>query len=71
MGWGGFQFARFMGGADFRISRVFGVGPFVDLSMATYTRQTTEIDGVSVKADITESAVHEWLTFGVRFVFFP
>ncbi len=61
---GGFEFARFMGGVDFRVTRVFGVGPFVDLSMATFS---TASNG----ATITEKGTHEWLTLGVRFVFFP
>jgi hypothetical protein len=71
VGWGGFQFARFMGGADFRINRVFGVGPFVDLSMGTYTKVNVDTGSTTTKGDITETALHEWLTFGVRFVFFP
>lgn len=61
---GGFEFARFMGGADFRVSRVFGVGPFVDLSMATYSSGSNG-------ATIQNTATHEWLTLGARFVFFP
>jgi hypothetical protein len=68
VGFGGFEFARFMGGADFRINKVFGVGPFVDLSMATYSSFS---DGDGNNLDITETATHEWLTLGVRFVFFP
>jgi hypothetical protein len=69
--WGGFQFARLMGGADFRINRVFGVGPFVDLAMGSYSTENIDTGTVSSKTDIAESAVHSWLTFGVRFVFFP
>jgi hypothetical protein len=67
LGLGGFQFARFMGGVDFRVTRVFGVGPFVDLAMASYG---TSNDG-SVSVDIPETRTHQWLTLGVRFVFFP
>jgi len=67
IGWGGFEFARFMAGADFRINRVFGVGPFVDLSMATYSTFNDGSNSVSV----TETGTHEWLTLGARFVFFP
>lgn len=63
----GFEFARFMAGVDFRVHRVFGVGPFVDLSMASFNRMS---DG-SNSATITDSATHSWLTFGARFVFFP
>jgi hypothetical protein len=66
-GFSGFEFARFMAGVDFRITRVFGVGPFVDLSMASYG---TYNDG-STSRTIPETATHEWLTLGARFVFFP
>jgi hypothetical protein len=61
---GGFEFARLMGGVDFRLTRVFGVGPFVDLSMATYSSGS---NGVTIQ----DTAMHQWLTFGARFVFFP
>jgi len=60
---GGFEFARLMGGVDFRLTRVFGVGPFVDLSMATYSSTSS--------GSIPETAMHQWLTLGARFVFFP
>ena len=63
----GFEFARFMGGVDFRVSRVFGVGPFIDLSMASYSK----FDNGSQSVSIDDTAVHEWLTLGARFVFFP
>jgi len=68
VGWGGFEFARLMGGADFRINRIFGVGPFVDLSLGTYSTFT---DQYSKSSSVEKTAVHEWLTLGVRFVFFP
>ncbi|HET7538937.1 MAG TPA: hypothetical protein VFK05_03670 [Polyangiaceae bacterium] len=68
VGWGGFEFARFMGGADFRINKIFGVGPFVDLSMASFS---TFSDTQSNSHDINQTGIHEWLTLGVRFVFFP
>lgn len=67
IGFGGFEFARLMGGVDFRVTRVFGVGPFVDLSMAKYGT----INNGNNSADIPETAIHEWLTLGARFVFFP
>lgn len=63
----GFEFARFMGGADLRLTRVFGVGPFVDLSLASFST----LDTGSVSFDIRKTAVHEWLTFSARFVFLP
>jgi hypothetical protein len=67
VGYAGFEFARIMAGVDFRVNRVFGVGPFFDLAMGQYST----ISQGSVSQDITASATHEWLTFGARFVFFP
>jgi hypothetical protein len=63
----GFEFARFMAGVDFRVQRVFGVGPFVDLSLASFS---TEGDG-STRINITDTSTHAWLTLGARFVLFP
>ena len=67
IGYGGFEFARLMAGVDFRVTRVFGVGPFVDLSMATYSSESLG----SQSRSIDNTATHEWLTLGARFVFFP
>jgi hypothetical protein len=64
---GGLQFARLMGGVDFRLNRVFGVGPFVDLSFGRYS----SVKSGSVSTDISPTVTHEWLTLGARFVFFP
>jgi hypothetical protein len=48
-------------------TRIFGVGPFVDLSMASFSTRET----VSVSDDMPRTGRHEWVMFGVRFVFFP
>jgi hypothetical protein len=73
LGYSGFEFARIMAGVDFRVNRVFGVGPFFDLSMGQYsTISQTDTSGVaSTNQNIAGTATHEWLTFGARFVFFP
>jgi len=67
VGFSGFEFARLMAGVDFRITRVFGVGPFIDLSLAQYTSEKVG----SQSATLDNTATHEWLTLGARFVFFP
>jgi hypothetical protein len=67
IGYGGFEFARLMAGVDFRVTRVFGVGPFVDLSLAQYTSENVG----SQSATLQNTAMHQWLTLGARFVFFP
>ncbi len=66
-GLGGVQFARLSGGVDFRLSRTFGVGPFLDYSLGKYSSFSIG----SNSQDIADRATHGWLTIGARFVFFP
>ena len=63
----GFEFARLSGGVDFRISRVFGIGPFIDLSLARYSTFHDGNDDI----ELTNKATHQWLTLGARAVIFP
>jgi hypothetical protein len=72
---GGFEFAHFMAGLDFRLTRVVGIGPFADFAIGQYSRTSSEttINGVTVKSDgdIQNTALHEWLTIGAKFTIFP
>jgi hypothetical protein len=69
----GLEFAHFMAGLDFRLSRAFGLGPFLGFSLGQYSRYHLEGFGSNVTqdGDIAEKALHEWLTLGLRTVFFP
>ena len=67
IGFAGVELARFGAGVDFRLTKIFGLGPFVELSMGNYS----SISAGDLTADIAHTAMHEWLTFGARFVFFP
>jgi hypothetical protein len=68
----GLEFAHLMGGIDFRLSRVFGIGPFVDFSLGQYTRYHAEAPGFPTQdGDVQTTAMHEWLAFGARGTFFP
>jgi hypothetical protein len=67
----GFEFAHLMGGIDFRVSRVFGIGPFVDFSVGQYSRYHAELPTGTEDGDIQNTATHEWIAFGARGVFFP
>lgn len=58
----GFEFLRPMGGVDFRLSRVVGVGPFADFTLARYVTSSGTIDS---------AGMHGWFTLGARVVFFP
>lgn len=59
------EFAHLMGGVDFRLTKVFGLGPYADLSVAQYTSTSGS------SQEIKDKALHEWLTLGVKFIFFP
>lgn len=68
----GLEFAHLMGGIDFRLNRIFGIGPFVDYSIGDYTTYHVEEPGfATVDGDIQVTRTHEWLAFGVRGTFFP
>lgn len=68
----GFDFARFSGGFDVRISRVIGVGPLVDLTLGRYTHTSVKLEHTTLAdADVDDKRVHGWLTLGGRLVFFP
>lgn len=72
LSFGGFQFARFMGGVDFRINRTLGIGPFVDFSLGQYSSYRVDAPAFpDDEIDFDDKALHEWLTIGARFVFFP
>ena len=74
VGSGGLEFAHFMGGVDVRMSRVFGIGPFVDVALGRYSSFSTDDgDGSSISHDIDTSqrATHGWVMLGARMVFFP
>jgi len=68
---GGFEFAHFLFGVDFRLSRVFGIGPFLDISLGQYGTQSSTTNNVTSSGPIGSTSVHEWFTLGVRGVFFP
>jgi hypothetical protein len=67
----GVELARFDGGLDFRLSRLFGVGPFAALSLGEYSHASTQGPGGNFDGSITGVALHEWITIGVRGVVFP
>ena len=72
MGFAGVEFAHLMGGVDFRLSRIFGIGPFVDFALGSYSRYSFQTDpGPDDDGSIDDTALHGWLTVGARFVFFP
>ena len=68
----GYEFARFMLGADFRLNEKLGLGPFVEYSLGTYNSFAIKRDpGSDIDDDIDDTAMHQWLTLGARLVIFP
>jgi hypothetical protein len=58
--------ATLQGGADYRLSPKFAVGPFVALSFGRYSDASGDN---GFEAEIEEEAVHQWLQLGIRGTF--
>lgn len=73
----GWEFVHLTAGADYRISPLFRVGPFVSLSFGQYQSFDTNLDqtttppsaGTNRTVDIQNKALHEWLQFGIKGTF--
>jgi hypothetical protein len=63
----GWQFVDFQLGGDIKVSPDFGIGPFVMLSLGQFDSvSSSNSSGHDASSDITNQALHEWLTIGVR-----
>jgi hypothetical protein len=71
----GVEYAHFMAGVDYRVSEVFGIGPFADFALGQYGSTSLEAtrNGVTKKSngDLANPSLHEWLTIGLKVTFFP
>jgi hypothetical protein len=67
----GFDIAHFVGGLDVRISRYWGIGPFVDMTFGMYTHSRVSTVLQTTDEPIDEKWPHAWLYLGVRCVVFP
>jgi hypothetical protein len=66
----GFEFLDLQAGGDYYVAPQFAVGPFVSLSFGRYETATSSgIPLLPSSADISNTAVHEWLQIGARGVF--
>lgn len=63
----GFQFANLQIGADYKVTPSLGVGPFVMFSLGEYSGCSYTVLGNCT----LQSAMHEWLTLGVRVAYEP
>jgi hypothetical protein len=62
---GGFDFFNVQAGADFKITRNLGIGPFVVFTSGQFSSFSSS-NGSEPNAP---AALHEWLTFGIRFAY--
>ena len=63
----GFQFVNLQIGADYKVMPNLGVGPFVQFSLGEYSSCSTSGGaGAGGSCTIPNTAMHEWLTFGIR-----
>lgn len=66
----GFDFVTFTVGGDYKPMGNLGIGPFVGMTLGQFGNLSTSIsNGNSSSASITNTALHEWLTIGVRGVY--
>ncbi len=65
----GFEFLNLQIGGDYRVSESFALGPYAQLSVAQYSNAkiSNNIDpSLNVDGSISDKAIHQWLSFGVR-----
>jgi hypothetical protein len=70
--WGrGVEYGHFMGGVDFRLSSVFGIGPFVDYSIGQFNTVVLDSTSFALGGEIADTALHHWIQLGARGTFLP
>lgn len=67
----GFEFSL-QGGGEWKIGRVFALGPFLQYSIGQYSGGEIKMSGFGLPSesgkfsDLADKSLHEWLTIGVR-----
>jgi PEGA domain len=67
----GWEFVNLQAGLDFAIGSVVKIGPWISFSLGQYGSVSASGGGQFGGADITNKALHEWLSGGVRLVILP
>jgi outer membrane protein W len=65
----GLEFANIQGGADFKVGDSMAVGPFLSFSIGQYSKGEVTTPAGTFEGDITDKAMHQWLTLGVKGTF--
>jgi hypothetical protein len=63
----GFDFLNVQAGADFKITRSLGIGPFAAFTLGEFAHCSPSPLGFCSMPNIAPAAPHEWLIFGIRF----
>jgi len=62
----GLEFANLQAGVNLLATKALAIGPFVSFSLGQYGSFVTEGDLLGdVDEDIEETALHQWLVFGL------
>jgi outer membrane protein W len=62
----GFQFVNVQAGGDYKVAPNVGIGPFVMLAVGQFDSISVSSGSTSQSNDISNKALHEWLSIGVR-----
>jgi hypothetical protein len=71
----GFEFLNLQVGGDYRVNEKFAVGPYLQFSLAQYSKfdfkDNTDLQefGGDEDGDVEEKSMHEWFGFGIRGTF--
>lgn len=66
----GWDYATFMLGGDYQLLGNLGIGPFLAFTLGQYGNASASTStGTSTSQSITNTALHEWFTLGVRGVY--
>ena len=63
----GWELGRFRAGVDFLPASIVGLGIFGEVSLGQYDHlQGQSTDGLLYDGDVSQKALHEWFSFGIR-----
>ncbi len=67
----GYELPRLYFGADYRVCRFFGFGPYVQSAFGVYTHHRVETPRYERDEPIQDTELHGWLSAGLRMVLMP
>ena len=68
----GWEYARLTFGVDFRLTHGIGGGPLLEGTLGEFRHSHTEVNGQTTHSgSISDTALHGWVSLGLRFVLFP